>query len=91
MLKTVTGAALALAAATVSAAAANPEFCANYANAAVNQVHGARNNPACAPGMIGTRWSGDYRVHYSWCITAAPPAVAEEREMRTRYLQSCRR
>ena len=91
MLKTFAAATLALTAATNFAAAASPEFCANYAQAAVNQVRGAGNNPACAPGMVGSRWSGEYGVHYGWCITAAPQAVAEEREMRTRYLQSCRR
>jgi hypothetical protein len=89
MLKTFIAAGLLLAAAN-AASAANPEFCANYAQAAVNQVHAARAIPACAPGLMGTRWSGEYGVHYGWCITAPPPAVAEEREMRTRYLRSCR-
>jgi hypothetical protein len=91
MLKAFIAAGLVLAGATSAARAANPEFCANYAQAAINQVRGASNNPTCAPGMVGTRWSGDYGVHYGWCITAAPQAVAEEREMRTRYLRSCRR
>ena len=91
MLKAFIAAGLVLAAATTAATAANPEFCAGYAQAAINQVHAARAVPACAPGLTGTRWSPEYGVHYGWCITAAPPAVAEEREMRTRYLRSCRR
>ncbi|HEY0223548.1 MAG TPA: hypothetical protein VGC38_03460 [Pseudolabrys sp.] len=90
MLKAFFAAGLALAAATTAARAANPEFCAAYAQAAVNQARAARANPACAPGLAGTRWSGEYGVHYGWCITAPGPAVAEEREMRTRYLRSCR-
>ncbi len=89
MLKAFIAAGLLLAAAN-AASAANPEFCANYAQAALNQVRAALSNPACAPGLMGTRWSGEYGVHYGWCITAPPPAVAEEREMRTRYLRSCR-
>ncbi len=91
MLKTVIAAGLLLAGASSAAFAANPEFCANYAQAALNQVRAASGNPACAPGLTGTRWSGEYGVHYGWCITAAPQAAAEEREMRTRYLRSCRR
>ena len=82
---------LLLAAGSGPALAASPGFCANYATAAVNQVRIARRTPPCAPGAIGARWSGDYRVHYGWCITAAPAAAADEREMRTRYLRSCRR
>jgi hypothetical protein len=70
--------------------AADPGFCSNYSTAAVRQVQAARENPACRPGLMGTRWSPDYRVHYGWCITAPYGAAEEEREMRKRYLQSCR-
>jgi hypothetical protein len=70
--------------------AADPGFCSNYSTAAVRQVQAARKNPACRPGLMGTRWSPDYRVHYGWCITASYGAAEEEREMRKRYLQSCR-
>jgi hypothetical protein len=90
MLKSVIAAGLLLAA-NAAAFAAGPEFCAGYAQAALNQVRLARSSPACAPGLTGTRWSGEYGVHYGWCITAPGPAAAEEREMRTRYLRSCRR
>ena len=91
MLKVLITAGVALAAASTVAVAASPEFCGGYATAAINQVRAARSNPACAPGLVGTRWSPEYSVHYGWCITSAPRAVAEEREMRTRYLRSCRR
>jgi hypothetical protein len=70
--------------------AADPGFCANYSTAAVRQVEVARESPACRPGLIGDRWSPDYRVHYSWCITARYEAAEEERHIRTRYLHSCR-
>src|SRR5471030_272601 len=38
---------------------ADPGFCSNYSTAAVRQVHAARENPACWPGLMGTRWSPD--------------------------------
>jgi hypothetical protein len=75
----------------VSAAfAADPGFCSGYATAAVRQVEVARETPPCRPGLIGTRWSPDYRVHYGWCITARYEAAEEERHQRTEYLRSCR-
>ncbi len=81
---------LALAALTSAASAAGPEFCAEYATAAVNQARAAHSAPGCAPGAQGSRWSPDYRVHYSWCLGAAPPAVAEELAIRTNFLRNCR-
>jgi len=91
MLKAFIVTSLLLAAAGNTAVAASPEFCADYSTAAVRQAQAARSNPACAPGAIGTRWSEQYGVHYGWCITAYPRAIEEERQMRTRYLRSCRR
>jgi hypothetical protein len=70
--------------------AADPGFCNGYSTAAVRQVERAREWAACRPGLIGTRWSSDYRVHYSWCITARYEAAEEERHLRTEYLHSCR-
>ncbi len=81
----------ALAATAGAASAADPHFCASYAKAAVRQAQLVHEVPACAPGAIGTRWSLDYGVHYGWCITAAFPAAEAERDLRTRYLRSCRR
>jgi len=90
MLKTVLATA-ALAATVTAASAADPRFCASYATAAVRQARLAHEVPSCAPGAIGTRWSLDYGVHYGWCITASFPAAESERDLRTRYLRSCRR
>lgn len=91
MLKTVIAAGVLLAGATSVAFAADPRFCAEYSTAAVRQARVAHEVPPCAPGAIGTRWSVNYRVHYSWCITAPYGAAEAERGMRTRYLRSCRR
>jgi hypothetical protein len=70
--------------------AADPGFCSEYARAAVRQAERAREWAACRPGLVGDRWSSDYRIHYGWRITARYEAAEEERHIRTRYLHSCR-
>ena len=89
MLKTFMAAGLLLATAA-AAQAADPRFCADYSAAAVRQARTAHMTPACAPGAFGGRWTENYRVHYSWCITAPYGAAERERALRTRYLRSCR-
>jgi hypothetical protein len=73
-----------------TAQAADPNFCGQYAQAALNQVRGGLANPRCVPGMRGERWSSEYRVHYNWCLGASYDAVQKERDLRTGYLQGCR-
>jgi len=73
----------------LAAQAAGPEFCRDYATAAVRQVELARSIPACNRGT-GPRWTTDYKVHYDWCLGAAPPAVEAERNARTNWIRSCR-
>jgi hypothetical protein len=73
-----------------SAQAADPGFCQNYAKAAVNQVRGALANPGCAARIQGPRWSSDFQVHYSWCITQPYAAAGAERDARTGFLRACR-
>jgi len=80
----------ALAALPLAAQAADPAFCRGYAEAAINQVRGALNNPNCARGLQGTRWSADYKVHFDWCLTVPPGAAESERVARTEYLRGCR-
>jgi hypothetical protein len=74
----------------LTAQAADPAFCQGYATAAINQVRGALNNPRCAPGVQGARWSSDYNVHYNWCLGASFGAAGGERDARTAYLRGCR-
>jgi hypothetical protein len=76
-------------AAAAPAQAAPPDFCRDYATAAVRQVELARAIPACNRGT-GPRWTTDYRVHFDWCIGAPPGAVEAERAARTNWLRSCR-
>ena len=84
------GAGLLLAMAASTAQAAPPPFCRGYASAALNQVRAALAIPRCRGGMEGSRWSADFRVHYDWCLGAAPAAAAEERAARTVHIRRCR-
>lgn len=72
-----------------AARAAAPDFCRDYAVAAVRQVQLARSIPACDRGT-GPRWTSDYRVHFNWCLGASPDAVEAERAARSNWLRSCR-
>jgi hypothetical protein len=69
--------------------AADPGFCKQYAQAALNQVRGGLANPACAGGLQGARWSTDFAIHYEWCLGASFGAAGTERDARTRYLRGC--
>jgi hypothetical protein len=88
------GATVAIAALTAlipaSAQAADPAFCQNYAQAAINQVRGALASPNCAGRIQGPRWSSDMALHYNWCLSQPYPAVEAERGARTGFLRACR-
>lgn len=84
------GGALAVAMAPSGARAAGPEFCRDYARAALRQVEIALATPPCRRGLEGARWSADYRVHFDWCLGASPMAVESERGNRTGFLRACR-
>jgi len=72
------------------ARAADPGFCKQYAQAALNQVRAGLSSPRCAGGLQGTRWSSDFAVHYEWCLGTSFGAAGGERDARTNYLRSCR-
>ncbi len=72
-----------------TAQAADPGFCREYATAAVRQVELAKSVAACNRG-VGARWTAEYRVHFDWCLGAAPGAVEAERTARTNWIRSCR-
>ncbi|MDR3467198.1 MAG: hypothetical protein P4M07_14795 [Xanthobacteraceae bacterium] len=78
-----------LAASATVAGAADPKFCKQYAQAALNQVRGGLSNPGCAGVLQGTRWSPDFSVHYQWCLGASFGATGAERDARTQTLRSC--
>lgn len=74
----------------LAAQAADPGFCGDYARAALRQTRLGYAAPYCAPGMRGARWSGDFNVHYHWCLGAPYDAASREREIRREYLVRCR-
>ncbi len=76
--------------ACTGADAAPAGFCRDYARAALNQVQIGLSTPACRPGLEGTRWSADFRVHFDWCLGVPVGAAGAERGARTAYLRSCR-
>jgi hypothetical protein len=73
-----------------AAQAADPTFCAGYTDAALNQVHIALSSPNCVAGARGARWSPERHVHFDWCLSQPPAAVAAERQTRTEFLRGCR-
>jgi hypothetical protein len=70
--------------------AAPPDFCRDYATAAINQLRAALANPGCVGGVRGPRWVSDERIHFQWCLTQPIPIVEAERGARTGYLRACR-
>jgi hypothetical protein len=73
-----------------TAQAADPAFCKQYAQAALNQVRAGLSSPRCGGGLQGARWSSEFAVHYEWCLGASFGDAGTERDARTNYLRSCR-
>lgn len=73
-----------------AARAADPNFCRDYAAAAVRQFNGAFAVPRCRGGMNGPRWSPEFYVHYDWCLGAPYDAASRERDIRRQYIDACR-
>jgi len=75
--------------ASATASAAGPDFCRDYARAAIEQSRRAHDVPNCAPGARGPRWTMDWRMHFDWCRGADWRAVNSERAARRNYLHYC--
>ena len=75
-----------------AAAAADREFCRDYAQAAVRQVRAAQEHSACAAQMAdAARWSPEFRDHIRWCLHVSKDTATDERHARHRVLQACAR
>jgi hypothetical protein len=72
-----------------AAHAADPGFCKQYTQAALNQVRVGLITPRCARGLQGARWSTEFAIHYEWCLGASLAAAGVERDERTRFLRAC--
>lgn len=74
------------------AQAADRDFCRNYTDAALRQVHVALDVPRCVRRIdtASARWSTDPEVHFRWCRGVTGYDAAAERDARTRILDHCR-
>jgi hypothetical protein len=69
-----------------AARAETPEYCRDYAAAAVIK---AGENLAFRCGYSGTRWATSYAVHYAWCLGAIRPDTIKERFARRHMIILC--
>jgi hypothetical protein len=72
------------------ARAADPNFCRDYAGAAVRQAREVWSIPRCRPNYESPRWATEFRIHFDWCLTTSYDAAVAERAARTRHLEHCR-
>jgi hypothetical protein len=82
-----------LAGASLPAAAADDNFCREYARTAMNQLRSAEKHRRCEHFLRDqpARWSGDYKAHYEWCRTVKRDQAWNERNIRKRELERCER
>lgn len=64
------------------------ELCADYAEKAVEQQD---RNLSQRCRYRGSRWSGNYRAHYRWCMDTSRRNRIRETEIRADLLRQCRR
>lgn len=82
----------ALFALSTAASAADRDFCRDYTEAALVQVHEVMEMPRCAARIDpGPRWSTDRSVHFRWCRGVSRDAANDEREARKDFIERCRR
>ena len=69
--------------------AADPRFCREYAESAVDQARRAFDSRRCEREVRGPRWSTNYREHFDWCLGARFEDARREREIRHDILERC--
>ena len=71
--------------------AASPDFCRDYARAAVTQFREAREHHRCHDLLRNdsNQFHGDYKAHFEWCLGASFEDASRERNERTRALREC--
>ncbi len=73
-----------------SARAADPDFCRDYARAAVNQYRQLEEHERCMDRARDySRWSADWRHHYAWCLGVSRDRAWDERREREDVLNHC--
>jgi len=68
--------------------AADPTYCAQYAQLALHETEVNMATPGCFKGF-DNRWHLDYQRHYNWCLTADVSAVNGERDYRRMRIAQC--
>jgi len=75
--------------APMAANAADPRFCREYAESAVEQARRAYDGRRCEREARGPRWSREYRQHFEWCLGSRYEDARREREIRHEVLERC--
>ena len=81
---------MAMAGAPGVALAADPDFCRDYARAAISQLRYVQARPQCVKGAQGPRWADNERAHYEWCLTVPYHQAQDERTARQTYMAACK-
>ena len=64
------------------------DYCAGYANSAVQEFNHAIHDPAC-PAVSGGRWHANYDRHYKWRLQNSTTPSLREWEARCQFLRHC--
>lgn len=85
------GLAIALLAAAPVAQAADHEFCRDYAESAIRQLHHAEHHDRCFRFLRDNpaRWQDNYKGHYEWCRGVSRDDAWRERNARSDALHEC--
>lgn len=68
---------------TSPALAAAPDTCKQYADKAIDQLHQAQSLGLPTPAPV---WSGNYQLHYNWCLSQSEEALAQGNALRQAQL-----
>jgi hypothetical protein len=71
-----------------AAGGSRQDFCADYASQAVS-ANDANLQQDCR--LTGTRWTSDYRTHFSWCLRVNKAEAQQETELRGAEVVRCQR
>lgn len=90
-LVSVLSASLLCAAITPIAQAADHEFCKDYAEAAIRQLHHAEHHDRCHRYIRENpaRWQDNFKGHYDWCRGVSRDQAWGERNARSGALHEC--
>jgi hypothetical protein len=74
--------------ATSAAFAFTPQYCNNYARAAVHEFYYTTTAPNCAVAQTA-RWQPNFAPHYQWCLSTDFADARREWNIRINFLNGC--